>query len=259
MQELPVNQAPVQAGRLELDEKKQRLSFERAERPGRIGLAFRRLELDCVYETLRLTGVPVSRDEVARKVEGRGSPYSHLIRGQLSAVEVIRSSTERGRTLVSADVLEVHRWACPPEGGRYRRGPARTTFPGVEPSPPRVIAERVDNLMEWLAAESVIGMHVTERAALAFTRMMEIAPFETGNFRTSHYLLSFFSLTEGLPPFCFRVTEAAELESEIERALRFDSEALVLRLTAALNRSLSYCLDVAMMQDRRDKDAGYLG
>jgi hypothetical protein len=96
--------------------------------------------------------------------------------------------------------------------------------------------------MEWLAADSVREMHVVEKAALVFTRLMEISPFDTGSFRTAHLLLSFFALAEDYPLFFVRSEEAAELRSDIELALRFDTGPLVSRLAQALGRSLAFCM-----------------
>jgi hypothetical protein len=86
-------------------------------------------------------------------------------------------------------------------------------------------------------------MHPPEKGALAFARLLEISPFEHGNFRTSHLLLSLFSLADGYPPMFLRLEHAADVRQEVEGAMRFETLPLVNRLARSLTESLSFCLD----------------
>jgi prophage maintenance system killer protein len=183
----------------------------------------------------------------------------------MAALEAIDRFAGRNPVLGKSLVLEVHRLSCPPEGGAFRRGPVRKPFSSAEPPRPALISDQVDNLMEWLAAESAKQMHVVEKAALAFARLMEISPFETGNFRTAHLLLNYFSSAEGFPPLFLRLEEAEELRGDIKCAMRFDTGPLVYRLSEALARSLASCMDAtgdvasSAGADERGHDAGTCG
>lgn len=84
-------------------------------------------------------------------------------------------------------------------------------------------------------------MHPPEKAALAFARLLEISPFEHGNFRTGHLLLSFFAFADRYPPFFLRLDDADAVREEVERAMAFETLPLVNRLARSLASSLSFC------------------
>jgi len=194
------------------------------------------IAVDVVHQTLRLTGVPVECDDVER----HSTEVSDLVQGQFAALRLIMAEAEKKPDLTPELVSHVHRLSSPPSDGRYRTasGPRHFLQP---PSPPELIGGRVENLCDWLAADSGREMHPTERAALAFARILEIAPFERGNFRTSHLLLSFFAVAGGYPPFYLRVEDAGAIRAEVDRAMVFDTASLVERFSVALGHSLERC------------------
>jgi hypothetical protein len=252
MQELPVYPTRGDRRHLDLVQERGRLAAKGAHRPDRVQVAIQDLKTECVTETLRLTGVPGSSKDVARFARGEptDSRNGELIRGQLAALEAIDRFAQRHPMLERSLVREVHRLSSPPMGGTFRRGPVRKPFSETEPSRPELVSDQIDDLMEWLAAESVRKMHVVEKAALAFARLMEISPFETGNFRTAHLLLSFFALAENYPPIFLRLEEVGGLRRDIELAIRLDTAPLVSRLSEALARSLAVCMDAVMEKSR---------
>lgn len=204
------------------------------------------LALECVRETLRLTGVDASLRDVHLVAAGEPPPglapeNARLVEGQIEALRLIEQESRRQKT-PSVELLRVvHRTSSPPSDGSFRTGATSAQFGTAQPAPPALIGERVANLLDWLSAESGRGMFPPERAALALARLLEIAPFERGNFRTAHLLLSFFSLAEGYPPLFVRLQEAEELRQEIERAMAFDTPPLVDRLTRALAQGVAFC------------------
>jgi len=219
--------------------------------PERLRAAVDALGRELVFETLRLTGAPVSREAVA-KVAGVGEPVNQteraereLIGGQLEAFRVIEESARSGDTLTAALVQEVHRLSMPHDAsaGVFRSQPIEGQFGTTTPSSPRLIPARVDNLCDWLTVDSGRGMHPPEKGALAFARLLEISPFEHGNFRTAHLLLSFFALADGYPPMFLRLEHAEDVRQEVEGAMRFETLPLVNRLARSLSESLSFCLD----------------
>ena len=66
MQEFPVHPAWVHERHLELDQIRDILLVERAKRPDRAQRTLRSLEMECVTETLQLTGVPVTDTIIER-------------------------------------------------------------------------------------------------------------------------------------------------------------------------------------------------
>jgi hypothetical protein len=244
MHELPIVPDPVPRAGFELERQRRRFVVARLRRPESVRRAVRRLVRAFAMETLCLTGTPLVLDEAVGAKLG-DPPSRNLLEAQMAALDAVRRSIIQGATLGRSLILEVHRLACPPDGGAFRTGPGRIQFASAVPSPPGLIAERIDGLADWLATEGVQEMTVPEKAALAFMRVVEIAPFERGNFRVAHLMLDYFAASEGYPPFYFRREEATGLREDIERALRFDTEPLVSRLLEALLRSLQSCLHEA--------------
>jgi hypothetical protein len=178
-----------------------------------------------VRETLRLTGATTEVDR-------------SLYEGAFQALAAIEAAASSGRELDLALVREVHRLATPASRGDFRTQEMPPQFRNARALSPRFIEPRLQNLLDWLHGESGRGMFPAERMALWFPRFLEIAPFERGNFRTAHLCLSFFSCAAGFPPVSLKLEEAEDVRAEIERAILFDTGALVQRFSAALGRTL---------------------
>lgn len=193
--------------------------------------------LDALYretgiETLRLTGASPDRDAAGRH---------ELLDKQLEALSAIETAASRRDTPDLDLVRDVHRHANPGAEGTFRSGEAKPRFRNARPSPPRFVQSKLENLLDWLSAESGREMFPAERMALWFARFVEIAPFEQRNFRTAHLLVSFFARTAGYPPVSLRFEEAESVRAEIEAAMAFDTAPLVTRFNDALSRALDAC------------------
>jgi Fic family protein len=206
------------------------------------------LSVECAFETLRLTGAGVERELVRRlaeerrerEPEGRRREGGALVLGQLDALDAIDGAATRGKPLDEALVREVHRMANPPSQGEFRATELTPRFSNARLSPPRFIAARLQNLLDWISAASAREMFPAERMALWLPRFIEISPFERGNFRTAHLLSSYFARAAGFPPVSFRFQEAEEVRSELEKAFLFDTFPLVKRFSGALDRALAF-------------------
>lgn len=210
--------------------------------------AYRALRVECVHETLRLTGAPLSREVVVRVAEGRAGENEEeerLVRGALQALEILEREAKRRPEPDLALVQEVHRAANPASEGELRTTDRPPQFAGARRSEPRFIQSKLENLLGWLAAESCRSMFPAERIALWFARFQEIAPFERGNFRTGHLFASFFARNAGYPPVTLKLEDAEPIRTEIERAVRFDTLPLVERFSDAISRSLSVVEDAS--------------
>ena len=206
--------------------------------------AFHLTRQTVVFETLRLTGASVDKEVVDRLAAGRRANGGRtegdaLVLGQLEALETVEARAKGERSVDLDLIREVHRRANPPSEGSFRSEDIKPQFRNARPSPPRFVAARLSNLLDWLWAESGRAMFPAERMSLWFPRFLEIAPFEHGNFRTAHLLLSFFACAQGYPPVSLRLSESEEIRAEIERALNFDTYPLVQRFSEAISRSLS--------------------
>lgn len=245
--ELPIYSEPFSDAGLSSSTRISRLQEVASKYPAALEAAKSHLRRECVAQTLKLTGTDVSVDDITASIGGRAgiSVTLELIRGQLEALERIGRAAEGERTMETPLLLEVHRLSSGQRGGRFRTSPGHSQFPGVAPSRPELIAEKVEDLIDWLRAESGQSLNPPEKATLFFARYLEIAPFETGNFRSAHLLMNYFGFEKGYPPFFFSVKESDGVRKEIAKAMRFDTKPLVERMARALNRSLDICLEFA--------------
>jgi hypothetical protein len=211
----------------------------------KLKVAFRELTETCVVETLRLTGVTVTAEEVARAFRdreiSRTNPHEVIIQ-QLEALETLENRARSKHRVDRTLLCEAHRLACPPDGGIIRTRQVQNPFEGVKHSRPEFIIDKLNNLSDWLDSDGVNSMLSPEKATLAFVRLLEIAPFERGNFRLAHLLLSYFAYRDQYPPLFLRADDIASIRREIARALKFETKPLVERITDAQLESLEYCL-----------------
>ncbi len=246
MPELPVHPAKKQDHFAALSRRRDEWLREAKKDPGQAVKAIKALTFECVTETLLLTGVSISKEEVKRVAESAGSESrsSDLISGQLHALRAIQDAVRSSLSLTQSLVCEVNRHSSPESSGVFRCRPGRSQFAGTTPPSHQFVVSRLANLIDWLAARSGRSLHLPARAALAFVRLLEISPFEKGNFRTAHLLLNYFAFVENFPPLFFRAEESGELRKDVERGLGFDTLPLATRLARAQASSLSFCLEV---------------
>jgi Fic family protein len=230
-----------------LSNKLSRLQGLASKYPAALDIAKSFLRRECVAQTLKLTGTDVSRKDIAGASDGRTSISmpAELIRGHLEALGRIERAAEDQRILEVSLFIEVSRLSSGQREVRFRRNKGKIQFAGVTPSRPELIVEKLEDLLGWLRAESGQSLHPPERATLFFTRFLEIAPFEKGNFRSAHLLMNYFGYEKGFPSFFFRAEDSDLLRGEIDKAMRFDTKPLVERMARALHRSLDVCLEGA--------------
>ncbi len=198
-------------------------------------LALDALRLRCAQETLRLTGAAATADDSA----------GELVQAQLRALVTIETAAVEASGLELALIREVHCTASPGADGSFRASQISPQFKNARPSPPEFIEAKLLNLLDWLSGESGRDMFCAARMSLWFARFVEIAPFAHGNFRTAHLVASFFAVSAGFPPITLGLEDAEAVRPEIERAIQFDTVALVERFTGALSRALLECEEAA--------------
>ena len=246
MHNLPLYPDRSETHGLALARQRDMLLRRASERPERFAESLEKLCGDCVFETLGLTGAPLAREAIAAVQAGGAAgdaKESDLIRGQLEALSLIKTAAESSPELTENLLREVHRLSTPDSGGVYRTESIPVQFAGASPSRPALIPDKIANLCDWLSVDSGRGMNAPEKAALAFARLVEISPFEHGNFRTGHLLLTFFAFADRYPPLFLRLDDADAVREEVERAMAFETLPLVNRLARSLASSLSFCLD----------------
>src|SRR6185436_13867748 len=65
-------------------------------------------------------------------------------------------------------------------------------YRGQDCPEPEFIERSLDNFFTWMSAESMAEIHPIEKAALVFTRIIDIWPFESGNLTMAMVLANAF-------------------------------------------------------------------
>lgn len=106
-------------------------------------------------------------------------------------------------------------------------------------APPEFVAERLADLAAWMGSSGLGEVKAPARAALAFARVLDIAPLGEHNDRLAHVALAHAlrALGQRLP--LFEVQDAAPLAAAREAAGRFDFGPLGSLLEAAAGRMLA--------------------
>ncbi len=224
MPELPIYPERSEAPGYTLE---RRAATLRQNPPSELSEKLDHLRRQCAVETLSLSGAPPTDGE-----------DDTLVLAQLEALALIEASAVEDQPLDLGRIRDVHRIANVAADVDLRSAEARPQFATARPSPPRFIEDKLLNLLSWLESESAATMFPAERMALWFARYLEIAPFERGNFRTGHLLASHFAIVKGYPVASLRLRDADTIRNALERAIVFDTAALVTHFSDALTRAL---------------------
>jgi hypothetical protein len=182
-----------------------------SETPLRTGLQFAELER---LKGLDLSSVWVNADAAIASLEGAT--------GATSAREKLITASKAG-------LLQVHGLLFPERAGagQLRRSEAPRLYRGQDCAPPEFIERALDNLEEWLAAESFTQIHPIEQCALAMTRVIDVWPFEFGNLTVALVFGNLPLRNAGLGPFFVLPVHRAEFEKAVGQAMTIDMQPLI--------------------------------
>ena len=147
----------------------------------------------------------------------------------------------RARSMVPADapltVDTLRAWHAALFGpAGFRR--AERTREGAPPAPPELIESRLATLEEWLNAPGARSLKPEQAGALAYARIVEVAPFDDGNGRVARLAASHLLVRGGLRPCVLVGADGPYLLACLRAAFRLETEPLVALLTDASGRAL---------------------
>lgn len=133
------------------------------------------------------------------------------------------------RVLSRDSLIRIHADLFPDRtgAGELRTTPLKPMFRGQDCAPPEFIEKSLANLSDWLSAESFTQIHPIEQCALALTRVIDIWPFEFGNFSVALVAGNLSLAKADLAPFFVPVEYRAEFEKAIAQAMTIDMQPLV--------------------------------
>jgi fido (protein-threonine AMPylation protein) len=126
-------------------------------------------------------------------------------------------------------LLRMHAMLFPDRdgSGRLRTTTLAPMYRGQDCAPPEFIEHSLDNMMEWLSADSFTQIHPIERSALTMTRLIDLWPFEFGNLTAALVFGNVPLKNAGLAPFFVPSQYRKEFEKAIAQAMTIDMQPLV--------------------------------
>jgi len=178
--------------------------------------------------SLELAGVAATWAEV-RAARGSGEGPAEVL-----ALRQARAAVRPDAPL-TVDALQAWHAALFGAVG-FRRG-ARSRD-GAATAPPELIEARLATLEEWLDAPGARSLKPEQAGALAYARVIEVAPFDDGNGRVARLATSHLLVRGGLRPPVLVGADGPYLVACLRAAFRLETEPLVSLLTDASGRAL---------------------
>ena len=122
--------------------------------------------------------------------------------------------------------------------GHLRTTELRPLYRGQDCVPPEFIDRSLDNFFSWIGAESFNEIHPIEKCALAMTRIVDIWPFEFGNFTAAVAFANAFLRGAGLTPFFVEPKQMPEFEKVIAQSLSIETQPLVNAIYKTVRREM---------------------
>ncbi|MEK6286439.1 MAG: Fic family protein [Acidobacteriota bacterium] len=209
-------------------------------------------ETEFVYSTLRLEGVAVEHEDVARagsvSVAATDSDRSAtaLLESLRTVTSLVRAKGQAAR--LTADLLlSLHK--VPGEASAFRSsaGEARR----VKPAPAEALPVMIDSACQWYTADSFTELHPVEQASIVFLRLIEMQPFEAANERTALLAASLFTLRRELPPIIIKPEKHAAYRAALDEGIRMNTKPMVELIAEAVERSLEKM--IRAIEENKDK------
>lgn len=160
------------------------------------------------------------------------SPAQARSDASIASLEGATGVTVARESLQSASkdsLLRMHGLLFPDRAGsgQLRKTALAPLYRGQDCAPPEFIEHSLDNMMEWLSAESFTQIHPIERCALTVTRLIDVWPFEFGNLTAALMFGNLWLTNANLAPFSVPLEYRNEFEKAIAQAMTIDMQPLV--------------------------------
>jgi Fic family protein len=178
-------------------------------------------------------------DEAARRAQASGSLELADIEATPQEVDRLlraAAATDARAPFTVDALLAWHRAATGSPSG-FRAAP-RGRDGGPPPAPPEFVATRLQNLQDWLGAESSSVLKPAQRGALVLARIVEILPFDGGNGRVARLAASHAMVGAGARPPILTDGDRGRLVQSLQAAFQLHTEPLASLLDEAAERAL---------------------
>jgi len=147
----------------------------------------------------------------------------------------VRQAREQVQEMTKSGLLKMHSVMFT---GGLRQTSLAPLFRGQDCPDPQFIDRSLDNFFHWLTAESVAQIHPIERAALVLTRLVDIWPFDTGNFTSAIMLANIGLRQAGFAPFFVLPEYKKEFTTTVAQAMAIEMQPLVNAIYNCVKREM---------------------
>jgi hypothetical protein len=180
--------------------------------------------------SLELAGVAASWDEVRASRRGEAAPAA------IAALRRAGGAVARESPLTLEALLAWHHAATGSSAGL--RTTERSRDLGPPPAPARFVKSRLAIVEQWLGSDSAHELKPVEAAALALTRIVEIAPFDDGNGRVARLAAAHLLRRGGARRPILVGADRSRLEAALASAFQLELGPLVALLEEASERAV---------------------
>jgi hypothetical protein len=216
-------------------------------------------ETQFICSTLRLDGISVSRDAVARVISSPSTAASEMgdsalaVRDLLMAIRTLKSVVgANGRdAALTPDLLIRLRNPSGPAGG-FRKSPGDTAR-ATRPAPAEHLVVTVEGACRWFTAESFAELNPIEQASIVYLRLIEIQPFEQANERTSLVAASLFTLRGDLPLIIITPELDSAYRAALNESAKMNTKPMVELIADAVEQTLREMIETQKVKGKRQK------
>jgi hypothetical protein len=196
------------------------------------------IEIEFVCSTLRLEGLDLQRDLVARIVSVPASSVEATEpEAATSLLEALRTVTSIPREQGKDSALSVELLL------KLNNPPGAHGLRSADDSTSNVTAENLPIVLEsacqWFSADSFAELHPIEQASIVFLRLIEIRAFDQRNQQTALVAASLFTLRSGLPPIMIEMEKQPAYRAALNEGIRMNTKPMVELVAESIEKSLS--------------------
>lgn len=201
-------------------------------------------EAEFIHSTLRLEGIDVSREAIARVTSspstdpGKADDSNPVVAELLKAVRMIESLAQadgRAAALTPEVLIQLHGPSGRAEGLRRSAGDASRA---LRPTPAEHLVAAIESACRWFSAESFAELNPIEQASIVYLRLIEIQPFEQTNERAALIAASLFTLRSGLPLIIITPELDKQYRAALDEGARLNTTPMVELIADAVGQSL---------------------
>lgn len=216
-------------------------------------------ETEFIFSTLKLEGIKVSRDAVARAISSPSTDASEMddsalaVRDLLMAIRTLKSTVgANGCDAVLTPDLLIRLRNSSAASEVFRKS-AGDTSRAPRPAPAEHLVTTIESACLWFTAESFAELNPIEQASIVYLRLTEIQPFEQANERTALVAASLFTLRGGLPLIIITPELDSAYRAALDESAKMNTRPMVELIADAVERTLREMIERGTAKGKKQK------